>query len=350
MREACAQWLTLAGFTVVPCASASAALERLGCDFPGILVTDVRMPEVDGLELLARCRKRDPDLPVVMMTGHGDVAMAVQAMRAGAYDFLEKPFPPGDDDRHRPAGAGKARPGAGESPAARPPWPAGRDGGVAPRPQPGHGRAARNHRRAGRHQRQRPGARRDWGRQGAGRPLPAPRRAPRRQAAGGPELRRAPREPLRGRALRQRGGGLHRRRQAAHRQVGARRRRHPVPRRDREHAPQPPSQAVAGPPGAQHRAPRRQPADPRRFPHRGGDQGRPAGGEPRRHLPRGPLLPAQCRRDPHPPPARTARGHPPALHPLLPGGGRRLRTRGACPAPRTSPPCSPTTGRGTCGN
>ena len=94
MREACAQWLTLAGFTVVPCASASAALERLGCDFPGILVTDVRMPEVDGLELLARCRKRDPDLPVVMMTGHGDVAMAVQAMRAGAYDFLEKPFPP----------------------------------------------------------------------------------------------------------------------------------------------------------------------------------------------------------------------------------------------------------------
>lgn len=94
VRIAGEQWLSLAGFEVRPCASAEQALEQLGPDFPGILVTDVRMPRMDGLALLRLCRQQDPDLPVVLMTGHGDVAMAVQAMRDGAYDFLEKPFAP----------------------------------------------------------------------------------------------------------------------------------------------------------------------------------------------------------------------------------------------------------------
>jgi len=94
MRESAAQWLSLAGFRVLACASAPEALGRLETDFPGILITDVRMPGTDGLELLRQCREHDPDLPVVLMTGHGDVAMAVEAMRAGAYDFLEKPFAP----------------------------------------------------------------------------------------------------------------------------------------------------------------------------------------------------------------------------------------------------------------
>jgi len=68
------------------------ALEMLGYDFPGIVVSDINMPRVDGLELLARGRALDPDLPVILISAHGDIAMAVQAMRDGAYDFLERPY------------------------------------------------------------------------------------------------------------------------------------------------------------------------------------------------------------------------------------------------------------------
>ncbi len=60
--------------------------------FPGVVVSDVRMPRIDGLELFRRLRKVDPELPVILITGHGDIAMAVEAMREGAYDFLAKPY------------------------------------------------------------------------------------------------------------------------------------------------------------------------------------------------------------------------------------------------------------------
>ena len=60
--------------------------------FPGILLTDVKLPGMDGLALLERAKRIDPDLPVILVTGHGDISMAVQAMRLGAYDFIEKPF------------------------------------------------------------------------------------------------------------------------------------------------------------------------------------------------------------------------------------------------------------------
>jgi two-component system C4-dicarboxylate transport response regulator DctD len=92
LRLATGQTLELGGFTVTACASAEQAGDLLGHDYPGVLVTDVRLPGRSGLQLLAQVMAIDADLPVVLVTGHGDVDMAVEAMRAGAYDFIEKPF------------------------------------------------------------------------------------------------------------------------------------------------------------------------------------------------------------------------------------------------------------------
>lgn len=93
VREAGRQTLELEDFAVTCFASAEAALAALDDDFPGVIVSDVRLPDMDGLRLMAVARERDRDLPVVLITGHGDISMAVEAMRAGAYDFIEKPFP-----------------------------------------------------------------------------------------------------------------------------------------------------------------------------------------------------------------------------------------------------------------
>ncbi|HJV88088.1 MAG TPA: sigma-54 dependent transcriptional regulator [Noviherbaspirillum sp.] len=92
VRMATAQTLELGGFTVHPCASAEQAQPWLTAGFGGVIVTDVRLPGRSGLDLLAQVVALDPDLPVILVTGHGDVGMAVDAMRAGAYDFIEKPF------------------------------------------------------------------------------------------------------------------------------------------------------------------------------------------------------------------------------------------------------------------
>ncbi|MDX3907321.1 MAG: sigma-54 dependent transcriptional regulator [Pigmentiphaga sp.] len=86
------QALQLAGLTVHALESGEQALKLLVAGFPGILVTDVKMSGMDGLELLRRALEVDPGLPVILVTGHGDISMAVQAMRLGAYDFIEKPF------------------------------------------------------------------------------------------------------------------------------------------------------------------------------------------------------------------------------------------------------------------
>ena len=94
IRTAVEQWLSLSGFSVQLFAHAEACLAHLPQHFPGVIISDVRMPGMDGLQLLERLQADDPDLPVILLTGHGDVPMAVEAMRSGAYDFLEKPFTP----------------------------------------------------------------------------------------------------------------------------------------------------------------------------------------------------------------------------------------------------------------
>jgi two-component system response regulator FixJ len=91
MRDSVRILLEASGFAVLIYDSAGAFLAS-GPMGPGCVLTDVRMPEIDGLALLRRLREQGVQLPVIVMTGEGDIAVAVQAMKAGAIDFLEKPF------------------------------------------------------------------------------------------------------------------------------------------------------------------------------------------------------------------------------------------------------------------
>ncbi|WP_217426259.1 sigma-54-dependent transcriptional regulator [Pandoraea terrigena] len=92
VRLGTVQALQLADIEVDAFGGAEDALEHIDGDFPGIVVSDVRLPGMDGLELLKRVKAMSASMPVILVTGHGDIAMAVQAMRLGAYDFVEKPF------------------------------------------------------------------------------------------------------------------------------------------------------------------------------------------------------------------------------------------------------------------
>jgi two-component system C4-dicarboxylate transport response regulator DctD len=92
LRLATLQALELAGFEVRAFARAAEAASAITRDFTGIVVTDIRMPHMDGLELLSAVHAIDANIPVILITGHGDIAMAVRAMRDGAADFLTKPF------------------------------------------------------------------------------------------------------------------------------------------------------------------------------------------------------------------------------------------------------------------
>jgi two-component system C4-dicarboxylate transport response regulator DctD len=94
IRQAVTQWLGLAGFETLVHDKVTGALDALSNEFPGVLVTDLKMEGIDGMELLRRTQQIDAELPVVVITGHGDVETAVEAMRLGAYDFIEKPFAP----------------------------------------------------------------------------------------------------------------------------------------------------------------------------------------------------------------------------------------------------------------
>jgi two-component system response regulator FixJ len=92
VRHAVAFLLTTSGFAVRVYESAVTFLDALASVQPGCIVTDVRMPGMDGLTLQKELKARGVFLPVVVITGHGDVPLAVQAMKEGAVDFIEKPF------------------------------------------------------------------------------------------------------------------------------------------------------------------------------------------------------------------------------------------------------------------
>jgi len=94
LRTACSQSLELADIEVECFESPDGALDHVGPDWPGVLITDIKMPGTSGLDVLDRAMALDPELPVILITGHGDIQMAVTAIRNGAYDFIEKPFAP----------------------------------------------------------------------------------------------------------------------------------------------------------------------------------------------------------------------------------------------------------------
>lgn len=94
LRRANCQSLSLAGMEVRPFADAESALREIGPDFPGIIISDIRMPRMDGLQLFERVKEIDPEIPLILITGHADVHTAVKALRDGAFDFLPKPYAP----------------------------------------------------------------------------------------------------------------------------------------------------------------------------------------------------------------------------------------------------------------
>lgn len=94
VRLAISQRLQLAGYDVIECADGDSALNSIPAGFPGIVISDVRLPDISGLALLPQLLANNPEIPIILITGHGDINMAVNALRDGAFDFLEKPFDP----------------------------------------------------------------------------------------------------------------------------------------------------------------------------------------------------------------------------------------------------------------
>ncbi|CDX17195.1 Fis family transcriptional regulator [Mesorhizobium sp. LCM 4577] len=92
LLPAAGQMLELAGFSPIVVNSAEAALARIDENFNGPVVSDIRMPRMNGLQLFDRVKAIDPDIPFVLITGHGDVELAVAAIKDGAYDFISKPY------------------------------------------------------------------------------------------------------------------------------------------------------------------------------------------------------------------------------------------------------------------
>jgi two-component system C4-dicarboxylate transport response regulator DctD len=96
LLAAMGQALALAGYEVLAFADPGEALKAIDAEFRGVVVSDVRMPTMSGIELFGALAALDAELPVILVTGHGDVPMAIAALKGGAWDFLTKPFDPDD--------------------------------------------------------------------------------------------------------------------------------------------------------------------------------------------------------------------------------------------------------------
>ncbi len=94
LRQSLAQTLDLAGMTVTQTGTYIEAKDHISAEFEGVVLTDIRMPGKDGFDVLQLARQRDKQLPVIVLTGQGDIPMAVRAINEGAHDFLTKPCPP----------------------------------------------------------------------------------------------------------------------------------------------------------------------------------------------------------------------------------------------------------------
>jgi len=94
VRNSIVQWLGLGGLTVESAANVQEAIAAVRRRAPSVVLSDFKMPQKTGMDLLHEVQKIDPDIPVVLLTAHGDVQLAVAAMRDGAYDFLQKPYVP----------------------------------------------------------------------------------------------------------------------------------------------------------------------------------------------------------------------------------------------------------------
>lgn len=107
VRNSLAFLLEIAGFSTRTYDGAAALLSRVSSLEAGCVVTDLRMPEINGVELLRQLRATGATIPAIVVTGHGDVQMAVEAIREGAFDFIEKPFSQATivDAIHRAIGA-----------------------------------------------------------------------------------------------------------------------------------------------------------------------------------------------------------------------------------------------------
>lgn len=92
LRAATVQTLELAGLAVVAYGDPSVLLNIIDRDFSGVIISDIRMPKMDGFQLFAHVKSIDPEIPVILITGHADVPMAISALKDGVFDFLPKPF------------------------------------------------------------------------------------------------------------------------------------------------------------------------------------------------------------------------------------------------------------------
>jgi len=94
LRASIVQSLTLEDLEAIPTSSFTQARRTIRSNFKGVILSDIKMPDRDGFEVLRFVQERDPDLPVVLLTGYSDVPTAMRAIKEGAYDYLEKPCDP----------------------------------------------------------------------------------------------------------------------------------------------------------------------------------------------------------------------------------------------------------------